>query len=66
MNYYQVKLCIVRRPTACIRACVGVETGAISTRFNDCAGDNGYLRLNNVRIPRTHMLMKAAEVTCRH
>nr|BAK02006.1 predicted protein [Hordeum vulgare subsp. vulgare] len=40
----------------------GVETGSISTRFNDCAGDNGYLRLTNVRVPRTNMLMKAAEV----
>ncbi|UJR20063.1 hypothetical protein I4U23_023196 [Adineta vaga] len=40
----------------------GVETGSISTRFNDCAGDNGYLRLTDVRISRTHMLMKAAEV----
>lgn len=40
----------------------GVEVGEISTRFNNEVGDNGYLRLTNVRIPRNHMLMKLAQV----
>jgi acyl-CoA oxidase len=39
-----------------------VEVGEISTRFAHEAGDNGYLRLTNVRIPRNHMLMKLAYV----
>ncbi len=39
-----------------------MELGEISTRFAQVAGDNGYLRLNNVRIPRTNMLMKLAQV----
>jgi acyl-CoA oxidase len=42
--------------------CLGVEVGEISTRFAHILGDNGYLRLNNVRIPRTQMLMKLAKV----
>lgn len=41
---------------------LGVEVGEISTRFNHEVGDNGYLRLKNVRIPRNHMLMKLAYV----
>ena len=45
-----------------ITACLGVELGEISTRFAHTAGDNGYLRLTNVRIPRTQMLMKLAQV----
>ena len=40
----------------------GVEVGEISTRFAQEVGDNGYLRLTNVRIPRTDMLMKLAIV----
>ncbi|CAF0812925.1 unnamed protein product [Adineta steineri] len=40
----------------------GVELGEISTRFGHEVGDNGYLRLHNVRIPRNHMLMKLAYV----
>ncbi|CAF3578845.1 unnamed protein product [Adineta steineri] len=40
----------------------GVEVGEISTRFAHILGDNGYLRLNNVRIPRTQMLMRLAQV----
>ncbi|CAF0936129.1 unnamed protein product [Rotaria sp. Silwood1] len=40
----------------------GVEVGEISTRFAHEVGDNGYLRLTNVRIPRNHMLMKLANV----
>ena len=41
---------------------VGVEVGEISTRFAHILGDNGYLRLTNVRIPRTQMFMKLAHV----
>ncbi|CAF1500184.1 unnamed protein product [Adineta ricciae] len=40
----------------------GVEVGEISTRFAHIFGDNGYLRLTNVRIPRTQMFMKLAHV----
>ncbi|UJR27411.1 hypothetical protein I4U23_008701 [Adineta vaga] len=40
----------------------GVEVGEIGTRFGHEVGDNGYLRLTNVRIPRNHMLMKLAYV----
>ncbi|CAF5190691.1 unnamed protein product [Rotaria magnacalcarata] len=40
----------------------GVEVGEISTRFSHEAGDNGYLRLTNVRIPRNQMLTKLAYV----
>lgn len=39
-----------------------MELGEISTRFGHAAGDNGFLRLHNVRIPRTQMLMGLAEV----
>jgi len=41
---------------------LGVEVGEISTRFGHEVGDNGYLRLTDVRIPRNHMLMKLAYV----
>ena len=41
---------------------LGVEVGEISTRFAHILGDNGYLRLTNVRIPRIQMLMKVAQV----
>ncbi|CAM4852807.1 unnamed protein product [Rotaria socialis] len=41
---------------------LGVEVGEISTRFFHEAGDNGYLRLTNVRIPRNQMLTKLAYV----
>ncbi|CAF1354498.1 unnamed protein product, partial [Adineta steineri] len=36
----------------------GVELGEISSRYAHAAGDNGYLRLTNVRIARKQMLMK--------
>jgi acyl-CoA oxidase len=45
-----------------LTACLGIELGEIGARFAHVAGDNGYLRLSNVRIPRTHMLMKLAQV----
>jgi hypothetical protein len=41
---------------------LGVEVGEISARFAHEVGDNGYLRLANVRIPRNQMLMKLAYV----
>ncbi|CAF1253259.1 unnamed protein product [Rotaria sordida] len=40
----------------------GVETGVIGVHFAHTFGDNGYLRLKNVRIPRTQMLMKFDQV----
>ena len=40
----------------------GVEVGEISARFGHEVGDNGYLRLTNLRIPRNHMLMRLAQV----
>lgn len=41
---------------------LGVEMGEVSTRFAHALRDNGYLRLTNVRISRTQMLMKLAQV----
>jgi acyl-CoA oxidase len=63
MNHYQVKYFIISESILYIIACLGVELGEISTRFAHFAGDNGYLRLTNVRIPRTQMLMRLAQVT---
>ncbi|CAF0854889.1 unnamed protein product [Didymodactylos carnosus] len=40
----------------------GIEVGEISGRLAHEAGDNGYLRLTNVRIPRNQMLMRLANV----
>ena len=45
-----------------IRTYLGVESGEIGMRFGHAGNDNGYLRLTNVRIPRTQMLMKLAQV----
>lgn len=36
----------------------GVVVGDIGPKYGYMAKDNGYLKLNNVRIPRTNMLMK--------
>ena len=41
----------------------GVEVGDIGPKFGYGTKDNGFLRLNKVRIPRDHMLMKYAKVT---
>ena len=62
MNLYQVGHYLIlffsdQRPTI-----IGVELGEISARFAHDVGDNGYMRLTNVRIPRNHMLMKLAQV----
>ncbi|XP_048781303.2 peroxisomal acyl-coenzyme A oxidase 1-like [Ostrea edulis] len=40
----------------------GVEAGDIGPKFGFNGNDNGYLRLNNVRVPREHMLMRYAKV----
>ena len=41
----------------------GVEVGDIGPKYGFAVKDNGFLRLNNVRIPRENMLMKYAKVT---
>lgn len=41
----------------------GVEVGDIGPKLGFSTKDNGFLRLNNVRIPRENMLMKYAKVT---
>jgi len=40
----------------------GIEVGDIGPKFGFAANDNGYLRLNNVRIPREDMLSKYSQV----
>ncbi|KAI6207197.1 hypothetical protein M3Y99_01861900 [Aphelenchoides fujianensis] len=40
----------------------GVEVGDIGPKYGMYSNDNGYLRFNNVRIPRRNMLMKNAKV----
>ncbi|XP_060077958.1 peroxisomal acyl-coenzyme A oxidase 1-like [Ylistrum balloti] len=40
----------------------GVELGDIGPKFGFGSNDNGYLRLNNFRIPRDHMLMRYSKV----
>ena len=40
----------------------GVELGDINTKFGYDNIDNGYLRFDHYRIPRTDMLMKYAKV----
>lgn len=41
----------------------GVEAGDIGPKMGYGTKDNGFLRLNNVRIPRENMLMKYAKVS---
>ena len=41
----------------------GIEVGDIGPKFGYDANDNGYLRLNNVRIPRSDMLSKYSQVS---
>mgnify|MGYP003551824745 FL=1 len=36
----------------------GIECGDIGPKFGFLTKDNGFLRMNNVRIPRTNMLSK--------
>ncbi|XP_021378180.1 peroxisomal acyl-coenzyme A oxidase 1-like [Mizuhopecten yessoensis] len=40
----------------------GIELGDIGPKFGYGTNDNGYLRLNNVRIPRDYMLMRYSKV----
>ena len=42
---------------------IGITVGDIGPKFGFAANDNGYLLLNNVRIPRENMLMRNAQVT---
>lgn len=41
----------------------GITVGEIGPKFGFRASDNGFLKLDNVRIPRQNMLMKNAQVT---
>ena len=41
---------------------VGVELGDINSKLGGNAIDNGYMRLNHHRIPRTNLLMKYCQV----
>ncbi len=62
MNHYQVQSFIISQQILYVAIRLGVELGEISTRFAHVADDNGYLRLTDVLIPRTQMLMKLAQV----
>ena len=58
MNLYEVRiLCIVL-----VFCSVGMETGHVGPQFGFKGVDNGYLKMNNVHIPRQQMLMKYAQV----
>lgn len=43
---------------------LGIVVGDIGPKFGFDEVDNGFLKLENVRIPRENMLMKYAKVTC--
>lgn len=63
MNHYQVHFSSTNEKIIVYAMkYLGVEVGEISTRFAHALRDNGYLRLTNVRIPRTQMLMKVSQV----
>ena len=47
----------------CIHVCAGINVGDIGPKFGYFGMDNGYLKLENVRIPRNQMLMKYAKVS---
>jgi acyl-CoA oxidase len=40
----------------------GIIVGDIGPKYGFTSNDNGFLRLNNVRIPRRNMLMKHEKV----
>ena len=42
--------------------CSGVKVGDIGPKFGYFGADNGFLRLDHVRIPRENMLMRHAKV----
>eukprot|EP01006_Ploeotia_vitrea_P007225 TRINITY_DN16467_c0_g1_i2.p1 TRINITY_DN16467_c0_g1~~TRINITY_DN16467_c0_g1_i2.p1 ORF type:complete len:720 (+),score=32.30 TRINITY_DN16467_c0_g1_i2:127-2160(+) len=41
----------------------GIEVGDVGNKLGEKASDTGYLRMENVRIPREHMLNRFQEVT---
>lgn len=43
--------------------CAGVVVGDIGPKFGFDEVDNGFLKLDNIRIPRENMLMKYAKVS---
>lgn len=43
--------------------CAGVIVGDIGPKFGFDEVDNGFLKLDNIRIPRENMLMKYAKVS---
>jgi len=45
------------------RPLVGIEIGDVGPKMGDAANDTGFLRLQNVRIPREHMLSRYQSVT---
>ena len=42
---------------------VGITVGDIGPKFGLSGNDNGFLRFDNYRIPRDHMLMRYAQVS---
>ena len=40
----------------------GITVGDIGNKFGFGANDNGFLKLDNVRIPRENMLMRHSQV----
>jgi len=42
---------------------LGIELGDINSKFGFEIVDNGYLKFNQYRIPRTNMLMRHAQVS---
>ena len=42
---------------------IGITVGDIGPKFGYFGMDNGFLALNNVRIPRDQMLMKYSQVS---
>ena len=41
----------------------GIQVGDIGPKYGFNGKDNGFMRLNNVRIPRINMLMKYTKVS---
>lgn len=41
----------------------GIEVGDVGAKYGYNTKDNGYLRMNNIRIPRDNMLMRYSKVT---
>ena len=52
-----------REEVLCINfGSAGITCGDIGPKFGFFRNDNGFLRLDNVRIPRDQMLMKYSQV----